>query len=152
MEYEKNFRINQNLLICQLETKQRGVIFKNLNLYLYVFEWLCDNGGVAHILYWEGRLIHNCKPLWVPSGTGISEWTIPLPAVIHCKSPASIIPLCPSKSSCITAPCPPHKKIHFLFNFIGTNLLLQLINISSDLQQIKSLCCFLEVAQSHLLE
>lgn len=59
----------------------------------------------TYILYLEERLIHNCKPFWVPWAAGISEWTIPLPAVIHCKSPGPIVPLCPSKSSCVTAPC-----------------------------------------------
>lgn len=58
----------------------------------------------TYILYFDERLIHNCKPFWVPWAAGISEWTIPLPAVIHCKSPGPIVPLCPSKSSCLTAP------------------------------------------------
>lgn len=58
----------------------------------------------AYILCLEERFIHNCRPFWVPWAAGISEWTIPLPAVIHCTSPAPIVPLCPSKSSCVMAP------------------------------------------------
>lgn len=59
----------------------------------------------TYILFSEERLIQSCRPFWTPVAAGISEWTIPLPAVIHCISPASIEPLCPSKSSCRTAPC-----------------------------------------------
>jgi hypothetical protein len=37
-----------------------------------------------YILSLEDKLIQSCKPFEVPSPEGISEWIIPLPAVIHC--------------------------------------------------------------------
>lgn len=81
---------------------------------------------LTYILCWEARLIHSCKPFWISWAAGISECTIPLPAVIHCKSPASIVPLCPSKSSCVIAPLISQnnytKVIHIpLYNWLYNN-------------------------------
>jgi hypothetical protein len=58
----------------------------------------------THILLQEARFTQSCKPLEVLGPAGISECTMPRPAVIHCTSPALIVPRCPSKSSCVTAP------------------------------------------------
>lgn len=55
---------------CQLNYKM--VLILDIGLFL------------SHILSLAERLIHSCKPLWIPSPSGISEWMIPLPAVIHC--------------------------------------------------------------------
>lgn len=37
------------------------------------------------ILYFWARLTHNWRPWTSPSPCGISQWTIPRPAVIHCQ-------------------------------------------------------------------
>lgn len=37
------------------------------------------------ILYFLARLTHNWRPWTSPSPCGISQWTIPRPAVIHCQ-------------------------------------------------------------------
>ena len=53
------------------------------------------------------RLTHSCNPrTWPAFLPGISECTIPFPAVIHWTSPVSRIPAAPVKSSCWNLPRP----------------------------------------------
>ena len=58
------------------------------------------------ILSDAGRFAHNWKPcIWPRSlPCGISWWTMPLPAVIHCTSPALMLPLLPRLSPWSTLP------------------------------------------------
>src|SRR2546422_8312244 len=54
----------------------------------------------------DGRLAQSWKPCIRPCGSpcGISWWRIPLPAVIHCTSPAPRAPLLPRLSPWFTVP------------------------------------------------
>lgn len=102
---------------------------KSFYFLILEFSW-------TYILCLEERLIQSCKPCWVPWDAGISEWTMPLPAVIHCKSPAPILPLCPLKSSCVIAPLiniqnKPHYQTHSITIFFFFKFIFQ-INLKSQ--------------------
>uniref|UniRef100_A0A0A8ZS87 Pirin-like protein n=1 Tax=Arundo donax TaxID=35708 RepID=A0A0A8ZS87_ARUDO len=56
------------------------------------------------ILSFEETLIQSCRPFCTPSPAGISECTMPRPAVIHWTSPALMVPLWPAKSWWVKAP------------------------------------------------